>query len=277
VTLADGEAYCSILPGTTGPDVVTGHAEVRHVGTSYSVKVTPTTTTVTVEKGRVSVVNKKGSGEVTAGHQVKVEKGRAPGKARKVNVAEALSWRYELAPKIVTVNFGPKSMDVPEGVFNDSGEEYARARGYGWLGPMKGPPIPGIVWKGQQIRRGRGAVVREKPANDPLRASWIHTGWKNSVETWVMPVPNGQYLVTVCVGDHDHRHGPHRVVVEGVEIIHDVVNELGAFVEREDVPVVVRDGILNMEVGLGTAPYRNVDPDGSTDTTINFIRIKKLK
>jgi hypothetical protein len=181
----------------------------------------------------------------------------------------------------VLVKFGPSDVPLKKGWVLDSGEEFDPKRGYGWKGPREGELVPGLTWRDGQgkiwpKRAGRFAARRTTdPAADPLRTTDIVAGWANQSETWRMPIPNGRYLISVCCGDVSYEQGPHHVWVEGVQIIDQKINKAGLLVEVLNVPVEVKDGELNMVVGGNPGPKKSAD--GSTDTCINYLLIKRVR
>jgi len=185
-------------------------------------------------------------------------------------------------PNEVLVKFGPSDIALKAGWVLDSGDEFDPARGYGWVGPKDGPPVPGLFWRNpgtgqqEQKRAGRFATRRiNTPGADPLKTTDVVAGWAGQTETWRMPVPNGRYLISVCCGDITYEQGPHHVAVEGVQIINERKNKAGEFVEFKDIPIEVKDGELTMIVGGN--PGQRKSSDGSTDTILNYLIIKRIE
>jgi len=179
-------------------------------------------------------------------------------------------------PSKWTVNFGPEGLALPAGVLSDSGEPYDAKRGYGWVGPKRGPPIPGAIAMLQngpaQIYVGR-EVARRNLSSDITRDTMLAAGWRGHTETWMIDVPNGKYHVTVCVGDPSCDQGPHKVVVQGKTVIKNVMTQINEFYLGEET-VDVQDGRLTMMVGApdGTA----TDGAQSSDTILNYLVIKRI-
>lgn len=188
----------------------------------------------------------------------------------------------KMFPNNLLVKFGPSDVQVKPGQVLDSGEEFEPGRGYGWLGRKDGDLLPGVTWRNpnngtvEQKRKGRYPVRRTPapPNADPLKTTDVVAGWGPHSETWIMPVPNGRYRVTVCCGDITFEQGPHHVAVEGLQVIHATKNRAGQFIERQAV-VEVKDGELTMKVG-GYAGAK-VSVDGSSDTILNYLIIERLK
>jgi hypothetical protein len=181
----------------------------------------------------------------------------------------------------VLVKFGPADVALKPGWVLDSGEEFDPKRGYGWKGPKEGELIPGLTWRDGQgkiwpKRAGRFAARRTTdPTADPLKTTDIVAGWAGQVETWKMPLPNGRYLISVCCGDVSYEQGPHHINVEGIQLIDQKINKAGQLIEVLNVPVEVKDGELNMIVGGNPGPKKSAD--GSTDTCINYLLIKRVR
>jgi hypothetical protein len=222
-------------------------------------------TTLEVEEGRVRFTRPADgrSTDVSGGQFAVMAAGAEPSAQKRL-------------PDTVIVNFGP-SGPSPDDVLNDGGEEFAAGRGYGWKGANLREPIAGLIKKdGLPELKGRSAVVHPaSPANvDRLKTSHVAGGSARHTETWMMAVPNGKYLVKVCVGDLACEQGPHHVAIEGIVLINDQFTATAKFFEVEQV-VEVRDGELTMTVGK--PPSGRISFDGSTDTILNFIKIQKLK
>ena len=168
----------------------------------------------------------------------------------------------------ITIKFGLENAKVPKGVLVDSGKEYDPKRGYGWKGPIG--EMPGAWFQGRRMPN-RQAVGGGDPARDPLLGSFLAAGWADHIETWVMPVPNGRYLVAIGVGDLGaYPQGPHHVKIEGRQVLNAVVTRAGVIIRGEAI-VEVADGELTMEVG-GCGR----DLDGTSDTVLCFLIVKRV-
>ena len=185
-------------------------------------------------------------------------------------------------PDEVLVKFGPADVKLKDGWVLDTGDQFDAARGYGWDGPKDGGPVPGLFWRdpatGKQVQKlyGRFAARRTTDPNaDPLRTTDIVAGWAGQSETWRMPIQNGRYLISVCCGDVSYEQGPHHVKVEGFQIIDQKINKAGQSIEVLNALVEVKDGELTMVVGGN--PGTRKSGDGSTDTCINYLLIKRVR
>src|SRR6185436_12194505 len=248
-------------------------AEATILGTTIRLTVTndpKSGTTLDVKEGRVRLKNLLDgkSAEVAAGHFAVAAAG--------ADLVPQKSFGDE-----VLVKFGPADVALKPGWVLDSGEEFDPKRGYGWKGPKEGELIPGLTWRDGQgkiwpKRAGRFAARRTTdPTADPLKTTDIVAGWAGQVETWKMPLPNGRYLISVCCGDVSYEQGPHHINVEGIQLIDQKINKAGQLIEVLNVPVEVKDGELNMIVGGNPGPKKSAD--GSTDTCINYLLIKRVR
>jgi hypothetical protein len=270
VDLAHGSVRAVVKKQPEGRPMtfVTRDAEATVLGTTLRLTVNKDPklgTTLDVEEGRVRFTRPADgrSTDVSGGQFAVVAAGAEPSAQKRL-------------PDTVIVNFGP-SGPSPDDVLNDGGEEFAAGRGYGWKGANLREPIAGLIKKdGLPELKGRSAVVHPTfPANvDRLKTSHVAGGSARHTETWTMAVPNGKYLVKVCVGDLACEQGPHHVAIEGIVLINDQFTATAKFFEVEQV-VEVRDGELTMTVGK--PPSGRISFDGSTDTILNFIKIQKLK
>jgi hypothetical protein len=182
-------------------------------------------------------------------------------------------------PDTLTIRFGPAGIVADATLWVDSGDEFDAARGYGWL-KAKDEPVPGITWRNPatgfvESRPFRRMAVRRTtdPKVDPLKSTDVVAGWAGHTETWSMPVPNGQYQISICCGDATWEQGPHHVSIEGFQIINEVKNRKGEFVERTGL-FDVKDGELTMIVGGNKTARKS--SDGSTDTLINYLILKRV-
>jgi hypothetical protein len=249
---------------------VTQNAEATVLGTTLRLAYTadPPMTTLEVKEGvvRLTRLSDKQSVVVTSGHFA-------------VIVDEGDLRVQRNVPDQLTIRFGPAGIASDSALWVDSGDEFDAARGYGWKGPKTGEPVPGLFWREPNGKltpktKGRQAVRRTNdPKVDPLRSTDVVAGWAGHVEIWSMPVPNGRYLVTVCCGDATWEQGPHHVAIENVQVIDQKKNKPGQFIEEQRL-IDVRDGELTMVVGSTTALRKS--SDGSTDTILNYLIIKRI-
>ncbi len=267
VRVARGEvrAVVSRQPKDQPMVFVTPSGEAQVLGTTLRLAVDQGTR-LEVWEGRVRLRN-------VAGKSVTVDAGQFAVAAAGVELrAESLlpsSLALELlrTKGAVGVNFGPAGAASPDGFLLDSGELFDPKRGFGWVEP--------IVQVHQQLDVGRPLMTRTPKSaptvKDPLRDAWLGAGWKDITQTWRMPVPNGKYLVSVCVGDRGWAQGPHHVWIEGLQAVDAVVTRAGDFVER-NVRVEVKDLELTVRVGGSGKDF-----DGTSDTMICFMIVRKAE
>lgn len=248
--------------------VTTPQARTTMLGTRFLLRATNEMTRLDVIEGLVRMNGRSkedGSIEVSTAHSAEA--------------APSLELRA-VAQDVIVMNFGPEGVRLPPGVLNDSGVEFSPSRGYGWEGPKEAGVIPGefIEFQGRftPAPRGRNAGVRIAHMGrfDALHASHVQAGWLSYTQSWKMRLAPGRYIVTVCAGDSDGPQGPLHVNVQGRQVIDGVFTAGGEFAEIHDIPVeVTEDGFLKLVVG----GYRGKEkmPDGSSDTTLNFILVKR--
>lgn len=250
----------------------TPNAEAKIVGTTVRLTVAHDRNGTTLEVKQGAVVFTRNDGKV-----IEVRTGQ--------QAFAALGAPLELMkpfPDEFTIRFGPADALLLPGQLIDSGEEFDAARGYGWKGPKVGDLIPNLFWRDgngvlQQKRKGRGDNRRlplPGVSVDPMKLTDVSGGWAGLTETWILPIPNGKYLVSVCCGDASFEQGPHHVWIEGVQVIDQELNRPGKFIEK-DALIEVKDGELTMKIGGNPGP--KVSGDKSTDTLINYLTIKRVR
>lgn len=144
------------------------------------------------------------------------------------------------------INFGSNA-DTDSGWHADSGEPFDASRGYGWNSDLS-----------MQIRnRSTTGPEREQPA-----ASFVFT---RTHHKWQMKLPNGRYLVELCIGDLSHDQAGQHVSIQQQSALSDVSTSAGKFLEVRQ-PVEIQDGQLTIEIGR---------PGSTTNTCLNWLRIFK--
>lgn len=174
----------------------------------------------------------------------------------------------------VNVNFGVPAFDVPAGFIQDIGTAYSEEQGFGWVtqdsaGSDELVPlnlIPNGRDRNTLFSDGAGGAF-----NEPVRDSLIHmqypTGLPNSEvsETtpaaWEYDIANGQYEVTVGVGDPDFFDSTHVINVEGENLI-------SGFTPTGSDAAAFSTGSAIVEITDGSL---TVDAIGGVNTKINFI------
>ncbi len=141
-------------------------------------------------------------------------------------------------------NFTPQaSPSVPE-FTNDVGLPFDEKRGYGWSRDIS------------NNSRRRNAL------SQPYRDTFLFT---READRWECVVPNGDWVVTVCVGDATHRQSGQRLRVEKQLLVQDITTAAGSFLEKTIV-VHINDGRLTLELGP-QQPAQN--------TCLNWIRFAR--
>ena len=258
----------------------TPHGQMTVVGTILRFVVKPDPkkgTRLEVDEGMVRIKNLAGKEiPVNAGfYAVAASDHEMTAKPIPTAAAALLEERGE-----VTINFGPEGLQLPEGVVNDSGEEFDPIRGFGWRGPKEGQAIPGATWiDGSGSRKpaysGRYASQVWK-APDILRGTAVVGGWTNHTESWRIAIPNGRYLVSVMAGyteEDGWEQGPHHVRIEGKLVLDAVMTRKGVPALKELVPVEVKDGFLIMVIGGHQTTKKGTSEVSST--RINYLVIKR--
>ncbi|MFK7779384.1 MAG: FAD-dependent oxidoreductase, partial [Gimesia sp.] len=141
------------------------------------------------------------------------------------------------------INFTGKKVAAATGFESDHGFVYADNRGFGWRRNLS------------QNQRKRNRV----PEN--YRDTFIFT---RDHDIWECKVPNGMWLVTVCVGDSGNEQFGQWVKVEGTPFIEDEATATGYFREKK-VLIKVSDGRLTVEIGK---------PNAKTNTCLNWITLE---
>lgn len=252
---------------------LTPHGEATVLGTTLRIVVDSEKTRLEVEEGKVRLKRSSDGKtvDVGGGHYAVAAAGVELSAEATPPPTPALA-RLQAAGELV-INFGADGTPLPDGVLNDSGEEYDPKRGYGWKGPKAGSKLLGVTSSGARVTSGR--VAWPAPAGrDPLRASGVEAGWFNHTETWTLALPRGRYLVTLSVGDLDTAQGPHHVRVENLQFINALLTGPGEPVEVT-APVELKDGELTVVVGgHGTG---KADREKSSGTVLNFIKVRPAR
>jgi len=184
----------------------------------------------------------------------------------------------------INVNFGVAAVDSPAGFIQDVGSAYNSDRGYGWVtqdsaGSENPAPID-VFANG----RDRNTAFNDGQGNffqEPVRDSLIHLQYPtdlensaNSVTTpvaWEYDLANGQYEVTVGVGDPDFFDSNHVINVEGQSIISGFTPtglETNGFLPLG--AEAFSTGTATVEVNDGRL---TLDAIGGENTKINYISI----
>ncbi len=136
-------------------------------------------------------------------------------------------------PLIRAVNFQPVNLAVPDTFLMDSGEVYNSTRGYGWT-------------SAQVETRDRDEAISPDQTYDTLIMV-------DPNGLWEVDLNNGNYLVTICVGDPYWPNTKNVISAEGVTIINDTIDDNNIWVEKSKA-VMVNDGRLSLSF-QGSTPY----------------------
>ena len=163
----------------------------------------------------------------------------------------------------VKVNFQTEGATLPPGYIKDSGKAYSNSRGYGWItqgsvGNSTPTPLDISVY-------GRD---RNQPGVDQRLNTLVHMQYPNTpsaAAAWEYAVPNGNYSVTVSVGNRQKfNDSQHTINVEGVNLIDEFKQNSKQEYQLATSTVTVADGRLT------------VDAIGGTNTKINYLEIDPI-
>ena len=143
-------------------------------------------------------------------------------------------------------DFAGKGVPAAEGFVRDRGQVYSSERGFGWARDITA-----------------NARVRNRMP-EPERDAFIFT---REDDVWEVNVENGDYEVTVCVGDSGHEQKGQFALVEGKLVITDVDTTTGRFHEAA-ATVSVSDGCLSLTIGR---------PEGGSNTALCWIALRKME
>ncbi len=155
---------------------------------------------------------------------------------------DAMPAENATASSVRQFNFGPRGENASAGFINDFGGRY--------------DPLVGHGWKESIANNSR----RRGERNETICDTFLFT---RDVARWECDLPDGNWQVTVCVGDSAHDQPGQRVTVEGSSVIDNVDTAAGRFCERT-VVVSVSDGRLTVDLGP-QQPGQN--------TCLNWLRI----
>ncbi|MGD1921645.1 MAG: hypothetical protein ACFCAD_23785, partial [Pleurocapsa sp.] len=183
----------------------------------------------------------------------------------------------------ININFGAPTVSSPSGFIQDIGEAYNEEQGYGWVteesaGSDNPEPLE-LIANG----RDRNVLIEDETGEsfrEPVLDSLIHMqypeglGYSNVSETtaaaWEYDIANGEYEVTVGVGDPDFFDSTHAINVEGESLIfgfeptpseNNILSINNEVFASETATVEVNDGKLT------------IDAIGGENTKINYINI----
>ena len=184
----------------------------------------------------------------------------------------------------INFNFGSPSANLTSGFTQDIGQAYSDARGYGWvtqdsIGSAVATPVD-IVANGRDrntsFNDGQGNLFQE-PTRDSLIHMQYPTGLGNSgtseitAAAWEHALENGQYEVTVGVGDPEYFDSNHVINIEGQSVID------GFAPTGQEVNGFTPIGAEAFTTGTATVDVNDgrltLDAIGGENTKINYISI----
>ncbi|MEO7961209.1 MAG: discoidin domain-containing protein, partial [Ginsengibacter sp.] len=165
------------------------------------------------------------------------------------------------------INFQDSVTVPPTGWLRDYGQSFGQRTSsyqglgnvYGWIARSNNQPVD--LRKNSRKRTTSSnillATFMHMQANDAPSSSLT------SIEgIWEAQVPNGNYDVTISVGDPSYNDSRHSINVEGVNAINGFIPSSSQQFKTATVTVSVSDGILT------------IDAVGGFNTKINYVKVK---
>lgn len=224
--------------------ISTPHAEVRALGTRFTLRVEAESTRLEVQEGKVRITNGLATADVGPSHYA-IAAPKTPLSAK------------PLPLEVFRISFGPNDGSLPPDFAADDGSPFDEKRGWGWTNDLR-------------------KATRNRQKGSALERRQIAAGSALHVERWEIAVPNGRYLLTLSCGDQfAQQQGPHRVVAEGQAVVRDVMTKAGQHVIVERVPIDVKDGRFTLDAGAVGTP--RLDKDASADTILNYLILRRIR
>ncbi|MDJ1498092.1 malectin domain-containing carbohydrate-binding protein [Cytophagaceae bacterium DM2B3-1] len=161
-----------------------------------------------------------------------------------------------VTPPTLHIDFQPPAGIVFNGVTSSGathpgylaelGEAYDAGRGYGWIDPVTKAP------------KANQEYSRERSGSDELRLrTFINMRHSDAGPTqytdWEYTLPNGQYLVTVAVGDATSISGNYYINAEGIPLISNFIPTSANKYKIATGTVKITDGKLTIDANGGSA------------------------
>ena len=183
----------------------------------------------------------------------------------------------------ININFGAPTVSPPEGFIQDVGQAYNEEQGYGWVTQESAGSA--ILEPLDLVANGRdrnilftdesGELFREPVLDSLMHMQYPESGGYSEISdttsaAWEYDLDNGEYEVTVSVGDPEYFDSNHVINIEGESVISGFV------------PTPTENGIVSLDGGVfatGTATVAvedgrlTVDAIGGENTKINYISI----
>lgn len=165
----------------------------------------------------------------------------------------------------IRVNFGTANINPPAGYIQDIGNAYSNAQGFGWVTESSisssDVVIPLDVVANARGRNGSNTSILDTLIHLQYPESLGNPNAQTDNAAWEYNLANGQYLVTVNVGDASFTDSNHVINIEGKNFISGFSPSANELFKSETKLVEVNDGKLTL------------DAIGGDNTKINFIEI----
>jgi len=193
----------------------------------------------------------------------------------------------ELPANSININFGTGIINSPAGFIQDIGQGFDSQRGYGWITETSvnsgsAEPID-IVANGRNrnspLFDGSGAVIENAVLDSLIHLQYPAAAgvFNNSVVTnaaWEFQLANGQYEVTVSVGDASFTDSNHVINIEGKNAISGFVPQALPFDTSVSAPDKFTTGTATVVVDDGRL---TIDAIGGDNTKINYVSIVPIE
>ncbi len=164
-------------------------------------------------------------------------------------------------------NFQPAGAPVPSGFTADTGAAYSDAAGQGWVREDSLSSASHVPLDISPNTRDRN-LITDQSLDTMIHMQYPAAGTGTAVKTpaaWELKVPNGDYEVSMSVGDSDANFdSTHRIRVEGQVAIDSFVPTTGNRFKSATVQASVSDGRLT------------VDAVGGTNTKLDYVTVKSI-
>ena len=187
------------------------------------------------------------------------------------------------------INFGTSDTDTPAGYIQDSGQAFNQQIGYGWvrqdsLGNDEATPIDISPNSRDRALRG-GLKPNRHTGSNVLTDSLVSFQYRRDVfntvavktpAAWEYVLANGEYRVTVSVGDASYTDSNHVINIEGEQAIAGFTPTADELFKVATKVVTVADGRLTID-GIGgentKINYVEIEPASATEETPTTINI----
>ena len=136
------------------------------------------------------------------------------------------------------ISFQPENAAAPSGFIDDSGKAFSPDTGFGWSVLPTGTKLFDYDHPMSPDQEYDTVMVMDTPDG-----------------VWEQNVPNGDYTVTVCMGDPKYPVGGMHAQAEGVYVVKGVLSEATPWIE-ETADVTVSDGKLTLTFNGGGSKRR---------------------